>query len=134
MRHVSWTLRVSLDWLFDRINSDPKIQIKHVDTKNQLADKLTDNFTRDEWKNLLHLFIIIIFSLARCTEVMSKKNATKNKRREIIVALSKPTTNLVSHTAASSPTAQSSSASSRPGDTQSTQSAGFESQSTEMQR
>ena len=28
MRHVSRTNRVALDWLFDRINLDPKIQIK----------------------------------------------------------------------------------------------------------
>ena len=28
MRHVSKTHRVALDWLFDRINLDPKIQIK----------------------------------------------------------------------------------------------------------
>ena len=28
MRHVSRTHRVALDWLFDRINLDPKIQIK----------------------------------------------------------------------------------------------------------
>ena len=41
MRHVSRTHRVALDWLFDRINLDPKIQIKYVDTKNQLADMLT---------------------------------------------------------------------------------------------
>ena len=39
MRHVSTTHRVALDWLFDRINLEPKIQIKYVDTKNQLADK-----------------------------------------------------------------------------------------------
>ena len=49
MRHVSRTHRVALDWLFDRINLDPKIQIQYVDTKNQLADILTKgNFTRDE--------------------------------------------------------------------------------------
>ena len=49
MRHVSRTHRVALDWLFDRINLDPKIQIKYIDTKNQLADMLTKgNFTRDE--------------------------------------------------------------------------------------
>ena len=30
-----------VDWLFDRINLDPKIQIKYIDTKNQLADILT---------------------------------------------------------------------------------------------
>ena len=42
MRHVSRTHRVALDWLFDRINLDPKIQIKYIDTKNQLADVLTE--------------------------------------------------------------------------------------------
>ena len=41
MRHVSRTQRVALDWLFDRINLDSKIQIKYIDTKNQLADILT---------------------------------------------------------------------------------------------
>ena len=34
MRHVSRTHRVVLDWLLDRINLDPKIQIKYIDTKN----------------------------------------------------------------------------------------------------
>ena len=54
MRHVSRTHRVTLDWLFDRIDLDPKIQIKYIDTKNQLADTLTnENFTRDEWNHLL---------------------------------------------------------------------------------
>ena len=49
MGHVSRTHRVALDWLFDRINVHPKIQIKYVDTKHQLADILTKgNFTRDE--------------------------------------------------------------------------------------
>ena len=33
MRHDSRTHRVALDWLFDRINLDPKIQIKYIDTK-----------------------------------------------------------------------------------------------------
>ena len=33
MRHVSRTHRVALDWLFDKINLDPKIQIKYVDTE-----------------------------------------------------------------------------------------------------
>ena len=56
IRHVSRTHRVALDWLFDRINLDPKIQIKYIDTKNQLADILTKrNFTRDEWYHLLCL-------------------------------------------------------------------------------
>ena len=38
MRHVSRTHRVALDRFFDRINLDLKIQIKYIDTKNQLAD------------------------------------------------------------------------------------------------
>ena len=113
-RHVSRTHRVALDWLFDRINLDPKIQIKYVDTKNQLADILTEgNFTRDAWNNLLHLFNIIIFRSASCPEAMSKR--MQQGTGEKIVAKSKPTLNLVSHTAASSPTALSSSASSCPG-------------------
>ena len=33
MRHVSRTHRIALDWLFDRINLDPKIHIKYIDTK-----------------------------------------------------------------------------------------------------
>ena len=33
LRHVSRTHRVALDWLFDRINLDSKIQIKYIDTK-----------------------------------------------------------------------------------------------------
>ena len=63
MRHVSRTHRVTLDWLFDRINLDPKIQIKYIDTKNQLADILTKgNFTRGEWKHLLCFVNISHFS------------------------------------------------------------------------
>ena len=46
MRHVSRTHRVALDWLFDRINLDSKIQIKYIDTKNQLADILTKEISR----------------------------------------------------------------------------------------
>ena len=49
MRHVSRTDRVSLDWLFDRINLDPKIQIRYIDTKHQIADILTEgHFIRDD--------------------------------------------------------------------------------------
>ena len=74
MRHVSRTHRVALDWPFDRMNLDPKIQIKYIDTKNQLADMLTkENFTRDEWNHLLCLFNISHFSSTVCSEVMSKR-------------------------------------------------------------
>ena len=60
MRHVTRTHRVALDWLFDRINFDPKIQIRYVDTKNQLADILTKgSFSKDEWNNLIRLLNIM---------------------------------------------------------------------------
>ena len=63
LRNVSRTHRVELDWLFDRINLDPQIQIKNIDTKNQLADMLTkENYTHDEWNHLLCLFNISHFS------------------------------------------------------------------------
>ena len=116
MRHVSRTNRVALEEsLYDRINLDPQIQIKYFDTENQLADILTKgNFTRDEWNHLLHLFNISIFSSASCPEAMLKimQPGTGEER---IVAESKPTLNLASCSAESSPTAPSSSASSRPG-------------------
>ena len=64
MRHVSRTHRVALDWLFDIISFEPKIQIKYVDTKNQLAGMLTiESFTRDEWNDLLRLFNIMNLSM-----------------------------------------------------------------------
>ena len=75
MRHVSRTHRVALDWLFDRINLDPKIQIKYIDTRNQLADILTEgNFTRDEWNHLLCLFNISHFCSAVCSDTMAKRS------------------------------------------------------------
>ena len=74
MRHVSRTHRVVLDWLFDRINLDPKIQIKYIDTKNQIADILSKgNFTRDEWNHLLTLFNISHFSSIACIVAMVKR-------------------------------------------------------------
>ena len=115
LRHVSRTHRVALDWLFDRINLDPQTHIVYVDSKNQLAEILTKgNFTRDEWNHLLHLFNISIFTSASCLETMAKL-MQEEKGEERIVAKSMPTLNLVSHTAASSSTARSSSASNRLG-------------------
>ena len=49
----------SCAWLVIRSNQfgRKKIQIKHIDTKNQLADIPTKgNFTRDEWNHLLCIF------------------------------------------------------------------------------
>ena len=68
MRHVSRTHRIALVWLFDRINLDPKIQIKYIDTKNQLADILTkESFSSDGWTHLLRLFNIMNISMFTCS-------------------------------------------------------------------
>ena len=74
MRHVSRTHRVALDWLFYRINLDTKIQIKYIDTKNQLADIPTEgNFTRDEWNHFLCFFNISHFSSTVCSAAIAKR-------------------------------------------------------------
>ena len=98
MRHVSRTHRVALDWLLDRFNLDPQIQIRHIDTKHQLADILTkENFTRDEWNNLLHLFNISHFSSTCCTKNFSliscstvAKRIQEQKEEERVVSKSRP--------------------------------------------
>ena len=94
MRHVSKTHRVALDWLPDRINLDPKIQNKYIDTKNQLADILTKgNFTRDEWNHLLTLFNISHFNSTACTAAMAKR-AQQESGEERVTAKSLPMMNL----------------------------------------
>ena len=87
-RHVSRTHRVALDWLFDRINLDTKIQIEYVDAKNQLSDISTKgNFTRDGWN---HLFVYSTSALSAlkaahkrcrkdCKKVVVKKGLPPNR-------------------------------------------------------
>ena len=95
MRHVSRTHRVALDWLVDRINLDPKIQIKYIDTKTQLADILTEgNFTRDEWNHMLCLFNISHFSPTVCSEAMEKR-LQQDSGEERVTAKSRPVMSLV---------------------------------------
>ena len=80
MRHVSRTHSVALDWLFDRINLDPKIQIKYIDTKNQLADILTKG-------NLCVFFLLAIsvlqFALLQwrsdLNKIQEKNESQKNR-------------------------------------------------------
>ena len=65
-----------LDWLFDQINLDPKIQIKYMLTKG--------NFTRDEWNHLLcknncH------FSHADGSAVMSKRTQKNQVKKDVKV-------------------------------------------------
>ena len=98
MRHVSRTHRVALDWLFGRINLDPKIQIKNIDTKNQLADILTKgNFTREEWNHLLCLFKISHFSSIVCSDTMAKRSL-QDSGEERVTAKSRPMMNLFART------------------------------------
>ena len=114
MRRVSRTHRVALDWLLVRINLDPKIQIKYIDTKNQLADILIKgNFTRDEWSHLLCLFNISHISSTECSEVMSKRTQ-KDSGEERVTAKSKPMMNLVARCSERAPAALSSIASESP--------------------
>ena len=97
-RRVSRTHRVALDRLFDRINLDPKIQIKYIDTKNQLADILTkENFTRDEWNHLLYLFNISHFSPTVCSAAMAKRSQ-QDSGEERVTAKSRPKMNLDART------------------------------------
>ena len=114
MRHVARTHRVALDWLFDRINFDPKIQIKYIDTKNQLADVLTKgHFTHDEWNHLLCLFNISHFSSINSLEAMSKR-IQEDAGEERVTAKSKPMTNIVSRCRVRDPTVLASTASENP--------------------
>ena len=48
---------------FDRINLEPKIQIKFVDTKNQLADILTESSHEMNGITFFRLFNIMSFSM-----------------------------------------------------------------------
>ena len=93
MRHVSRTHRVALEWLFDRINLDPKIQIRYIDTKHQLADMLT--------KGKFHNF-----SSINCSTMA--KRIQNQKEEERVVPKSRPAAvNLSSFIATSSSTASS---------------------------
>ena len=54
MRHVPRTHRVDLDWLFERIQKDPGVHIKYVNTFKQIADMLTkSSFSGEAWRRLL---------------------------------------------------------------------------------
>ena len=101
MRHVSRTHRVALDWLFDRINLDSKIQIKYINTKNQLADIFTKgSFTRDGWNHLLGLLKKkkkAISVLQFCSAATAKRSQ-QDSGEERVTAKSKPMMNLIART------------------------------------
>ena len=75
-----------------------QIQIKYIDTKNQLADILTKgNFTRDEWNHLLTLFNISHFSSTACIAAVAKR-AQQESGEGRVTAKSRPMMNLTSRT------------------------------------
>ena len=116
---IKGTHSVALDWLLDRINLDPKIQINYIDTKNQLADILTKrNFTRDEWNHLLCLFNISHFSSINSVKAMSKRTQ-EDAGEERATAKSKPMMNLVSRYSVRDPIGLASTASASPEKTKS---------------
>ena len=111
MRHADRTHRGALDWLFGKINLDPRFQIKYIGTKIQLADMSTKgNFTRDEWNHLLCLFNISHFRSTDCPEAMSKRSQ-QDAGEERLTAKSRPMMSLI----ARAPSTLSSSASESPG-------------------
>ena len=103
----------ALDWLFDIIKLETKIQKKNVDTKNQFADMLTKgSFSRDEWNHFLCSFNIMCFwthagssnfksSFSQARErvvigAMSKRGRDSNSSDGFPMANARPT-NLVMH-------------------------------------
>ena len=88
----------SCSWLFDRINLDPKIQIKYIDTQNQVADMQTKgNFTRDDWNHLLCLFDISHFSSTVCSDTVAKRSQQDSGEGRV-TAKSRPMMNLIART------------------------------------
>ena len=57
MRHISRTHRVSLDWLFDRINFEPKIQIKNVETKKPIRRHTDQGKFHTWWMESSFVFV-----------------------------------------------------------------------------
>ena len=56
LRHLARTIRIDLDWLFERFYRDPSRSITYVNTKEQAADIFTKaNFTAAQWQALLDL-------------------------------------------------------------------------------
>ena len=107
MRHVLRTHRVALGWLFDRMNLDPKIQIKKVDTKKQLADIMTKGSFLERWVESLseffrhsgsHLKSFLSFQATECIVIgaMSKRGQDMTSRDGSPEATARPT-NLVMH-------------------------------------
>ena len=95
IRHVSRTHRVALDWLFDRINLDPKSSTPTPKTNLPILTK--GNFTRDEWNHMLSFFNISHFSFTVCSETVAKRSQ-HDSGEERVTAKSRQMMNLVATT------------------------------------
>ena len=50
LKHTARTHRMDLDWLFERISTDPAVFDRYIHTKLQIADMLTrGNFGGEQW-------------------------------------------------------------------------------------
>ena len=84
MRHVSRSHRVALDWFFDRINLEPKILIKYVDTKNQIADILTTVSPAMNGTTILRLFNIMDISFFHPAIYFRKNSSPQTMSKRLI--------------------------------------------------
>ena len=75
MRHVSRTHRVALDWLFDRINLDPKIQ-------NQIHWQPKTNSQTYWQREISHVMIGIIFCVCSTWVILVRPIVLKWCRKE----------------------------------------------------
>ena len=119
MRHVSRTHRVALDWLFGRMNLYPKIQIKYIDTKNQLADILIR-----EISHVMNGIIFCVYSTSAMSVLQSvlkrcRKRTREDAGEERVTAKSKPMMKLVSRYSVRDPNVFASTASESPEKTKS---------------
>ena len=87
LRHVPRTQRVDLDGLYNRINLHPMIQIKNVNTTQQMADILTKrSLTGDRWTQLTQLVNIMTHTtftlsiLSVSSTVVNPLFSSKSKR------------------------------------------------------
>ena len=56
LEHVPRTHRIDLDWLFERVSTDPSVFGRYIHTKLQIADMLTKgHFTAEQWVFLCSL-------------------------------------------------------------------------------
>ena len=78
MRHVARTHRLDLDWLFQRVEQDPSIHPKYANTKEMIADMLTEGlFTASQWSVLCKMGNIGMWSTKTARgEIKSKQDGS----------------------------------------------------------